>query len=232
MGGFGLCGIPENLIAAVRDGGAKDLTCVSDGGGVDDFGLGTLLSAGRVSKMVCSYLGNNATLERMYLGGELEVEFTPQGSLAERLRAGGAGIPAFFTPTGIGTCVEDGTSPARFGPDGSVVKRVPAREKRAFRGRQFLMEESIVGDFALVKARKADTMGNVVFHRTARNFNPDIARAARVCVVEVEELVEAGSIDPGEAPLVPFPRAALTAPLPPPGPQTRCTSAECTCSAW
>lgn len=180
VGGFGLCGIPENLIAALRDTGSKNLTCVSNNAGVDDFGLGLLLQTRQIKKMISSYVGENATFEKQFLSGELEVELTPQGTLAERLRAGGAGIPAFFTPTGVGTQVAEG------------------KEVRDFDGRQYVMERGIVGDFALVKAWKADRFGNLVFRKTARNFNPMVATAGKVTVVEVEELVEVGEIDPDE----------------------------------
>lgn len=180
VGGFGLCGIPENLIAALRDSGVKGLTCVSNNAGVDDFGLGLLLHTRQIKKMVSSYVGENATFEKQYLSGELEVELTPQGTLAERLRAGGAGIPAFFTPTGVGTIVAEG------------------KEVREFDGRPYVMERGIVGDFALVKAWKGDKFGNLVYRKTARNFNPMIATAGKITVAEVEELVEVGEIDPDQ----------------------------------
>lgn len=178
VGGFGLCGIPENLILGLRDSGAKGLTCVSNNAGVDDFGLGLLLQTRQIKKMLSSYVGENATFEKQYLSGELEVEFVPQGTLAERLRAGGAGIPAFFTPTGVGTKVAEG------------------KEVRIFGKREYIMEMGITGDFAFVKAWKADTFGNLVFRKTARNFNPMIATAGKITVVEVEELVELGELDP------------------------------------
>lgn len=177
-GGFGLCGLPENLIAALRDTGVKGLTCVSNNAGVDDFGLGLLLKTRQIKKMISSYVGENKEFERQYLSGELEVELTPQGTLAERLRAGGAGIPAFYTPTGVGTLVAEG------------------KEVREFEGRQYVLEKGIVGDFALVKAWKADPFGNLIFRKTARNFNPMMATAARVTVAEVEEIVDFGEIDP------------------------------------
>ncbi len=180
VGGFGLCGIPENLIIALRDSGAKGLTCVSNNAGVDDWGLGLLLQTRQIKKMVSSYVGENAMFEKQYLNGELEVEFVPQGTLAERLRAGGAGIPAFFTPTGVGTKVAEG------------------KEVREFDGRKYVMERGIVGDFALVKAWKGDKFGNLVFRKTARNFNPMVATAGRTTIVEVEELVEVGEIDPDQ----------------------------------
>lgn len=180
VGGFGLCGIPENLIVALRDSGVKGLTCVSNNAGVDDFGLGLLLQTRQIRKMVSSYVGENATFEKQFLSGELEVELCPQGTLAERLRAGGAGIPAFFTPTGVGTKVAEG------------------KEVREFNGRPYVMERGITGDFALVKAWKADTFGNLVFRKTARNFNPMVATAGKITVVEVEEIVEMGEIDPDQ----------------------------------
>ena len=178
VGGFGLCGIPENLIAALVRKKVKGLTCVSNNAGVDDWGLGLLLQTKQIRKMVSSYVGENAEFERQYLSGELEVEFVPQGTLAERMRAGGAGIPAFYTPAGYGTQIADG------------------KETRAFDGAHYVMERGIVGDFALVAAWKADRLGNLVFRKTARNFNPMAATAGKVCVAEVEELVEVGSIDP------------------------------------
>lgn len=178
VGGFGLCGIPENLIAALVAKGVKGLTCVSNNAGVDDWGLGLLLQTRQIRKMVASYVGENAEFERQFLAGELEVEFCPQGTLAERMRAGGAGIPAFYTPAGVGTVVADG------------------KETRDFEGRTFVMERGIVGDFSLVAAWKADRFGNLVFRKAARNFNPMAATAGRVCIAEVEELVEPGELDP------------------------------------
>jgi 3-oxoacid CoA-transferase subunit A len=178
VGGFGLCGIPENLIAAVVRRGVKGLTCVSNNAGVDDWGLGLLLQTRQVRKMVSSYVGENAEFERQYLAGELEVEFVPQGSLAERMRAGGAGIPAFFTPAGFGTMIAEG------------------KETREFDGKSYVMERGIVGDFSLVAAWKGDRMGNLVYRKSARNFNPMAATAGRICVAEVETLVEAGELDP------------------------------------
>jgi 3-oxoacid CoA-transferase subunit A len=178
VGGFGLCGIPEALIAAVRDSGVQNLTCVSNNAGVDGFGLGQLLNTRQVKKMIASYVGENKEFERQFLAGELELEFTPQGTLAEKLRAGGAGIPAFFTRTGVGTIVADG------------------KEVREFDGEKYVMERSIVPDVSLVKAWKADRSGNLVFRKTARNFNPNVAQAGKVTVVEVEEIVELGAIDP------------------------------------
>ena len=180
VGGFGLCGIPENCIAALRDSGAKGLTCVSNNAGVDDFGLGLLLRTRQIKKMISSYVGENELFERLYLSGELEVEFCPQGTLAERVRAGGAGIPAFFTPTGVGTKVAEG------------------KESRFFDGREYVMENAIRGDFSLVKAWKGDHFGNLVFRKTARNFNPMMATAGTITVAEVEELVPVGELDPDQ----------------------------------
>ncbi len=178
VGGFGLCGIPESLIAALRDSGVTGLTCISNNAGVDDFGLGLLLQTRQIKKMIASYVGENKEFERQFLSGELEVELTPQGTLAEKLRAGGAGIPAFFTKTGVGTQVAEG------------------KEVREFDGEAYVMERSLTADVALVKAYKADKAGNLVFRKTARNFNPDVATAGKITVVEVEELVETGEIDP------------------------------------
>lgn len=180
VGGFGLCGIPEALIYALKETGVKNLTCISNNAGVDDFGLGLLLQTQQIKKMIASYVGENKEFERQFLSGELEVELTPQGTLAEKLRAGGAGIPAFFTKTGVGTQVADG------------------KEIREFDGIEYLMEHSLVADVSLVKAYKADKMGNLIFNKTARNFNPDVATAGKITVVEVEELVETGELDPDE----------------------------------
>ncbi|MGY8524192.1 CoA transferase subunit A [Paracidovorax citrulli] len=180
VGGFGLCGIPEALIAALRDSGVKGLTCISNNAGVDGFGLGQLLATRQISKMISSYVGENKEFERQYLAGELELEFTPQGTLAEKLRAGGAGIPAFFTRTGVGTIVAEG------------------KETREFDGETYVMERSLRADVALVKAFKADKSGNLVFRRTARNFNPMCAMAGKVTVAEVEQIVETGELDPDE----------------------------------
>jgi len=178
VGGFGLCGIPEHLISALAQTRVKDLTCYSNNAGVDDFGLGILLKKRQIRKMVSSYVGENAEFERQFLSGELEVELVPQGTLAERMRAGGAGIPAFYTPTGAGTTVAEG------------------KETRLIRGRECILEAGIVADFALVKAWKADRLGNLVFRRTARNFNPMAATCGLVCIAEVEEIVEVGALDP------------------------------------
>lgn len=178
VGGFGLCGIPENLIKAVRDKGIKELTVVSNNCGVDDFGLGLLLQHNQIKKMIASYVGENKTFEQQFLRGELEVELTPQGTLAERIRAGGAGIPAFYTATGVGTPIAEG------------------KEEKIFDGKTYILEQAITGDFALVKAWKADRSGNLVFRKTSRNFNPLVAKAGKITIVEVEELVEVGELDP------------------------------------
>ncbi|KMW60119.1 Succinyl-CoA:3-ketoacid-coenzyme A transferase subunit A [Candidatus Rhodobacter oscarellae] len=177
-GGFGLCGIPENLIAAIRDAGTKDLTVVSNNAGVDDFGLGLLLQTKQVKKMVSSYVGENDLFMQQYLSGELEIEFNPQGTLAERMRAGGAGIPGFYTKTGVGTQVAEG------------------KEHKDFDGETYVLERGIVADLAIVKAWKADDTGNCIFRKTARNFNPPAAMCGKVCVMEVEEIVPRGSLDP------------------------------------
>ncbi|WP_313596916.1 CoA transferase subunit A [Psychrobacter sanguinis] len=177
IGGFGLCGIPEALILALRDSGAKELTCISNNAGVDDFGLGLLLQTRQIKKMISSYVGENKEFERQFLGGELEVELTPQGTLAEKLRAGGAGIPAFYTATGVGTQVAEG------------------KETREFEGRTYILEHSLTADVALVKAQKADKAGNLIFNKTARNFNPDCVMAGKITVAEVEEVVEIGELD-------------------------------------
>jgi 3-oxoacid CoA-transferase subunit A len=178
MGGFGLCGIPENLIAAVRRKGTKDLTIVSNNAGVDDFGISVLLQQGQVKKMISTYVGENKLFEKLVLSGELQVELNPQGTFSERLRAGGAGIPAFYTPTGYGTMVADG------------------KETREFDGRQFVLELALRGNFAFIKAWKGDRWGNLIYRKTARNFNPMMATAADYVIAEVEELVELGQLDP------------------------------------
>ena len=198
VGGFGLCGTPQKLIEAIRTKGVKDLTAVSNNCGVDDWGLGLLLQTKQVKRMISSYVGENATFERQYLSGELEVELVPQGTLAEKLRAAGAGIPAFFTPTAVGTVIEEGGFPIKFRSDGSVEIESAPKERREFNGRQYIMEKSIFGDVALIKAYKADKSGNLVFKRTARNFNPNAATAAKICIAEVEEIVETGEIDPDD----------------------------------
>jgi 3-oxoacid CoA-transferase subunit A len=180
VGGFGLCGIPEALIDALKDSGAKNLTAISNNAGVDGFGLGKLLATRQIKKMIASYVGENKEFERQYLAGELELEFTPQGTLAEKLRAGGAGIPAFFTRTGVGTIVAEG------------------KEVREFDGHPYVMERSLVPELSLVKAYLADQSGNLQFRKTARNFNPNVAMAGKVTVVEVEKIVETGSLDPDQ----------------------------------
>jgi 3-oxoacid CoA-transferase/3-oxoacid CoA-transferase subunit A len=195
-GGFGLCGIPENAIRALAELGAKDLTFVSNNCGIDDFGLGILLRNKQIRKMLSSYVGENKEFERQYLSGELEVELCPQGTLAERLRAGGAGIPAFYTPTGAGTAVSEGGLPLKYAADGSVAKASPKKEMREFDGRTFVLERAITGDFAIVKAWKGDRFGNLVYRHTAMNFNPMCATAAKTTIAEVEELVEVGELDP------------------------------------
>lgn len=180
IGGFGLCGIPENCIATLRDMGVKNLTCVSNNAGVDDFGLGQLLQSRQIKKMISSYVGENALFEKLYMSGELELEFCPQGTLAERMRAGGAGIAGFYTPTGVGTLVAEG------------------KEIKNFDGRDYVLERGIKGDFALVKAWKGDKFGNLIFRKTARNFNPMAATAGKITVAEVEEIVEIGELDPDQ----------------------------------
>jgi 3-oxoacid CoA-transferase A subunit len=178
MGGFGLCGIPENSIAALVELGVKNLTCISNNAGVDGFGIGLMLEKRQVKKMISSYVGENKLFEQLLLSGELEVELTPQGTLAEKLRAGGAGIPAFFTPTGVGTLIAEG------------------KEVREYDGRKYVLERSLRADFAIVKAWKGDAMGNLVYHHTAANFNPECATAGKITIAEVEELVPVGSLDP------------------------------------
>jgi 3-oxoacid CoA-transferase/3-oxoacid CoA-transferase subunit A len=195
-GGFGLCGIPEHCIAALRELETKNLTVVSNNCGVDDFGLGLLLRNRQIIKMVSSYVGENREFERQYLSGELEVELTPQGTLAERLRAGGAGIAAFFTPTGAGTAISEGGLPVRYGEGGAVAKYSAKKETRVFDGRTYVLEPAITGDFAIVKAWRGDRLGNLVYRHTAMNFNPMMATAAKVTIAEVEELVEVGELDP------------------------------------
>ena len=180
VGGFGLCGIPEALIDALRDSGVKDLTVISNNAGVDGFGLGKLLETRQIRKMISSYVGENKEFERQYLSGELQLEFTPQGTLAEKLRAGGAGIPAFFTRTGVGTIVADG------------------KEIREFDGHQYVMERSLNPEVSLVKAYIADKSGNLLFRKTARNFNPNVAQAGKITIVEVEKIVETGTLDPDQ----------------------------------
>ena len=180
VGGFGLCGIPESLITALKQTGVKNLTCISNNAGVDGFGLGLLLESKQIKKMIASYVVENKEFERQFLSGELEVELTPQGTLAEKLRAGGAGIPAFFTATGVGTLIAEG------------------KEEREFNGKPYILENSLTADLELVKAYKADTAGNLIFRKTAQNFNPVCAMAGKVCIVEVEEIVEIGALDPDQ----------------------------------
>jgi 3-oxoacid CoA-transferase subunit A len=196
VGGFGLAGIPWFLIEALLDQGADDLTIVSNNCGVDGAGLGLLLEHGRISRVVASYVGENKEFARQYLAGELTVELTPQGTLAERLRAGGAGVGAFFTPTGVGTMVAEGGLPWRYHPDGSVALASPPKEVRTFHGKEMVLEESIVTDVALVRAAVADRAGNCVFHSAARNFNPAAAMAGRLTIVEAERVVEIGELGP------------------------------------
>jgi 3-oxoacid CoA-transferase subunit A len=196
VGGFGLCGVPAVLIQALYEQGTTDLRVVSNNCGVDEWGLCILLSARRIARTTSSYVGENKEFERQFLTGELEVELTPQGTLAERLRAGGSGIPAFYTATGVGTQVADGGLPWRYAPDGSVVLASPAKDTRVFDGRTYVLEEAIRTDFALVRAAVGDRHGNLVFHETARNFNPLAAMAGRLTIAEVERLVEPGELDP------------------------------------
>ncbi|WP_280436105.1 CoA transferase subunit A [Nocardia carnea] len=196
VGGFGLCGVPDALITAIAEGEATGFEVYSNNCGVDDYGLGILLSAGRIARVTASYVGENKEFARQYLGGELEVELLPQGTLAERLRAGGAGIPAFYTPAGVGTPISEGGLPWRYGPDGSVAVASPPKEVRVFGGRRYVLEESIVADYALVHAAVGDTDGNLVFEKTALNFNPLAAMAGRVTIAQVEELVAPGELDP------------------------------------
>lgn len=198
VGGFGLCGIPSVLIEAVHRLGVDELRVVSNNCGIDNVGLGILLAAKQIAKMTSSYIGENAEFASQYLSGGLEVELVPQGSLAERLRAGGAGIAAFYTPTGAGTAVGEGGIPLRYAPDGSVALASPPKEMREFDGRTYVLEEAIRCDFALVRAWRADRFGNLVFHAAARNFNPLCAMAGKVTIVEAEEIVEPGEIAPDE----------------------------------
>ncbi|MET9471201.1 CoA transferase subunit A [Streptomyces sp. NPDC002922] len=198
VGGFGLSGVPNVLVQALYATGASGLSVVSNNCGVDGGGLGILLAAGRIARVTGSYVGDNKEFARQYLSGELLVELTPQGTLAERLRAGGCGIPAFFTPAGVGTQVADGGLPWRYAPDGTVAVASPPKEIREFDGRRHVLEHGITTDFALVRAARGDRHGNLVFHRSARNFNPLAAMAGRVTVAEVEQLVEPGELDPDE----------------------------------
>jgi 3-oxoacid CoA-transferase subunit A len=196
VGGFGLCGIPHVLIDALHEQGATGLQTVSNNCGVDGGGLGILLAAGRISRTIGSYVGENREFARQYLSGELELELCPQGTLAERLRAGGCGIPAFYTPAGVGTLVADGGLPWRYAADGSVAVASPAKEVREFEGREYVLEHGIVTDFALVRAARGDRHGNLSYDASARNFNPLAAMAGRVTIAEVEELVEPGELNP------------------------------------
>jgi 3-oxoacid CoA-transferase subunit A len=196
VGGFGLCGVPMALIQALYDAGVDDLKVVSNNCGVDEWGLGVLLYAKRISRMTSSYVGENKEFARQYLSGELEVELTPQGTLAERLRAGGSGIPAFFTATGVGTQIAEGGLPWRYAADGSVAVASPPKETRTYGERDYVLEDAIMTDFGLVHALIGDRHGNLVFHETARNFNPLCAMAGRVTIATVEQLVEPGELDP------------------------------------
>ncbi|MFC1418061.1 CoA transferase subunit A [Streptacidiphilus cavernicola] len=198
VGGFGLSGVPEVLIEALFRQGASRLGVVSNNCGVDGGGLGILLAAGRIARVTGSYVGENREFARQYLSGELELELTPQGTLAERLRAGGAGIPAFFTPAGVGTLVAEGGLPWRYHPDGTVAVASPAKEVRRYDGRDHVLERGITTDYALIRAARGDRHGNLVLHRAARNFNPLAAAAGRITVAEVEQLVEPGEIDPDQ----------------------------------
>ena len=197
VGGFGLCGIPDALIRAVAESSATNLEVFSNNCGIDDHGLGILLSMGRIRRVIASYVGENKEFARQYLAGDLEVELTPQGSLAERLRAGGAGIPAFYTPAGVATPVSEGGIPWRYAPDGSVAISSPRKETRVFGNRRYVLEEAIQADFALVHARVGDTAGNLVFEKSAMNFDPLAAMAGKITIAQVETLVEPGEIDPG-----------------------------------
>lgn len=196
VGGFGLCGIPENLIAALVEKGVKNLTVVSNNAGVDNFGLGLLLQTKQIKHMISSYVGENGEFARQYLAGELELEFVPQGTLAERVRAGGAGIPAFFTSTGYGTLVAEGGAPVKYNADGSIALASQSKEVREINGRNFVLEEAITGDFALIKAWKADKFGNLIFRKSTPNFNVPMCKAAKITIAEVEEIVEIGEIPP------------------------------------
>ena len=195
VGGFGLCGVPSVLIQALLESSATDLEVVSNNCGVDDWGLGLLLGEHRIRRMVSSYVGENKEFARQYLSGELEVELTPQGTLAERMRAGGSGIPAFFTATGVGTQVADGGLPWRYDDAGNVIVASPPKEVREFEGRRFVMERAIIADYALVRAWKGDRHGNLIYRESARNFNPLVAMCGKVTIAEVEELVEPGELE-------------------------------------
>jgi 3-oxoacid CoA-transferase subunit A len=196
VGGFGLCGIPFNLIGALAEQGASDLATVSNNCGIDGWGLGVLLGLRRIRRTTGSYVGENKEFERQYLSGELEVELVPQGTLAERLRAGGCGIPGFYTPAGVGTQIAEGGLPWRYAPDGSIAIASPPKETRRFGEREYVLEEGIVTDFAFVRASAGDRHGNLIFEETTRNFNPLVAMAGRITVAEVERLAEPGELDP------------------------------------
>ncbi|KAG8199044.1 hypothetical protein JTE90_021057 [Oedothorax gibbosus] len=196
VGGFGLCGIPENLISALVQKGLKNLTVVSNNAGVDNFGLGLLLQNKQIKRMIATYVGENAEFERQYLSGELELEFVPQGTLAEKIRAGGAGIPAFFTPSAYGTLVEEGGAPVKYTTEGKIALASESKEVRQFNGRPYILEEAITGDFALIKAWKADKFGNLIFRKSTQNFNVPMCKAAKITIAEVEEIVEIGEIPP------------------------------------
>lgn len=198
VGGFGLCGIPTALIQALHDQGTSELETISNNCGVDEWGLGILLGKHRIRRTVSSYVGENKEFARQFLDGELEVELTPQGTLAEKLRAGGAGIPAFYTPAGVGTQVSEGGLPQRYHPDGTVALASSAKEVRRFDGADYVLERSLTPDFALVHALRGDRYGNLVFHAAAANFNPLAAMAGRITIAEVEELVEPGDLDPDQ----------------------------------
>ncbi|MBI5533650.1 MAG: CoA transferase subunit A [Deltaproteobacteria bacterium] len=198
VGGFGLCGIPENCILALRALGVRELTIISNNCGVDDFGSGILLKTRQIRKMISSYVGENKEFERQFLHGELEVELCPQGTLAERCRAGGAGIPAFFTPTAVGTVISDGGLPMLYNPDGTVKKVSEKKEVRVIEGREYVLETWLRAKYALVKAWKGDRHGNLVYRHTAANFNPMMATAAEITIAEVEHLVEPGEIEPDQ----------------------------------
>lgn len=198
LGGFGVCGIPEVSIKTIEKLGIKNLVAVSNDAGVDDFGLGVLVKNKQIAKIHASYLGELKCFNQLWESGVIELDLTPQGTLAEKMRAGGAGIPAFYTPTGVGTVREQGGYPVKFSADGKPIKYSPKREVKEFNGRKFVLEESLTGDFACIKAWKADPEGNLVFRATSRNFNPECAKSAKICVAEVEELVPAGSIHPDE----------------------------------
>ena len=197
VGGFGQCGLPEKLIEAIKHTGVKDLTCISNNAGVSDFGLGMIMQQQQIKKMISSYVGENKTFENQYLDGSIELELVPQGTLAEKLRAGGAGIPAFFTPTGVGSCVAEGGFPIKYksGTLEALIESKP-KEERMYNGKRYILEDSLTADFALIKGHVADEAGNVIFNKSARNFNADCARAGRTCIVEVEDIVPVGELDP------------------------------------